>query len=188
MRCGFHRCRSSAARQPVAPLMRPLPFCPDGICSSQGEDAHAGRRAAGSRHEWCVFAAPSSAPSVHSRCAPLRAALLKTGGVEAQCFYVIQDEQIICTQDDGRWMDLRDVMLAQPQVASVRYDNRDYFPEGGEQIAWQAGRGGASGKAAKRARSKGKKKTGKKGKKAAGSKKQKRKQQKKQGGSGHDEL
>lgn len=54
--------------------------------------------------------------------------MLRHGGVQAMCFFPTREMNVVCTQDDGRWVELKNFLLLQPEVASVRIDDQHFMP------------------------------------------------------------
>lgn len=55
-------------------------------------------------------------------------ALLMTNGIRNK-MYSIDEKQILVTEEDGHIFDVKDFMLAQPEVTKFRWKDTDYFPE-----------------------------------------------------------
>ena len=44
--------------------------------------------------------------------------------------YRIEDNQILFTQDDGRFDEFKEFVLAQPEVEKLTWNSKDYYPHG----------------------------------------------------------
>ena len=54
---------------------------------------------------------------------------LVLGGVQIKP-YAVEDDQILLTQEDGNMLQLKDFVLAQPEVEKWTWNSKDYFPDG----------------------------------------------------------
>ena len=54
---------------------------------------------------------------------------LVLGGVQIKP-YAVEDDQILLTQEDGNMLQLKNFVLAQPEVEKWTWNSKDYFPDG----------------------------------------------------------